>query len=574
MNQLRTFLIFAWLMVATILWMEWNKEQQPAPQTAASAQAVAATAQPQGLPVPAAPGGVLSATANATVPPAMPAAGMPSMAEASAAPVAAPRITLSNDVLRLSLDGGSVHRAELLNYRVSRASDAPLVRLFDDGAENFYIAQSGWTSAQGAPSHQTGFVAEQSATELKLADGAKDVSARFVWTGADGVTIRRTYTLGRGEYALKVRDEIVNRGARPWTGHVYRYLSRVPHVIKRGMTNPESFSFNGAAWYTPEKKYDKRTYDKYIDDGRIDPIDASNVAGGWVALLQHYFFTGWIPQADQKANFALATAGDQFGITATGPEFTVAPGSQTSTEAKLWMGPKLQEKLAAQAPGFERSLDYGIFTFLAEPIHWLLANLHKFTGNWGWAIVLLVLLIKLALYPLSAAQYKSMAKMRKFQPRIQQLKERYGDDKQKFQTAMLELYKKEKINPAGGCLPILIQMPVFLALYWVLIESVELRQAPWIMWIQDMTARDPYFILPVINAAVMWYTQRLTPMVGVDPIQQKMFQFMPLVFGVMFAFFPAGLVLYWVTNGTLGLIQQLWMMRRFGDKSSPTVEKA
>ena len=183
--------------------------------------------------------------------------------------------------------------------------------------------------------------------------------------------------------------------------------------------------------------------------------------------------------------------------------------------------------------------------------------------------MLLVLLIKLALYPLSAAQYKSMAKMRKFQPRIQQLKERYGDDKQKFQTAMLDLYKKEKINPAGGCLPILIQMPVFLALYWVLIESVELRQAPWMLWIQDLTARDPFFILPILNMAVMWFTQKLTPMVGVDPIQQRMFQFMPLIFGVMFAFFPAGLVLYWVTNGALGMIQQLWMMRRFGDKATP-----
>ncbi len=570
MNQLRTFLIFAWLMVATILWMEWNKEQKSPPETPASAQAATApTAQPQGLPVPAAPGAPAAAV-PATAVPAATVPGAP-IAQLSAAPVAAPRQTLSNDVLRLSLDGGNVHRAELLHYRVNRAPGAPLVRLFDDGAENFYIAQSGWSSAQGAPSHLTGFVAEQPATELKLADGAKDVTARFLWTGADGVTIRRTYTLTRGEYALKVRDEIVNQGSKPWTGHVYRYLSRVPHVIKRGMTNPESFSFNGAVWYTPTEKYEKRAYDDFVDDG---PLNVTT-DGGWIALLQHYFFTGWIPQAGQKANFALASAGNQFGITATGPQFTVAPGTQTSTEAKLWIGPKLQDKLAAQAPGFGLTLDYGYFTLLADPIHWLLAKLHGFTGNWGWAIMLLVLLIKLALYPLSAAQYKSMAKMRKFQPRLQQLKERYGDDKQKYQAAMMDLYKKEKINPAGGCLPILIQMPVFLALYWVLIESVELRQAPWILWIQDMTARDPYFILPVINMAVMWFTQKLTPMVGVDPIQARMFQFMPLIFGVMFAFFPAGLVLYWVTNGTLGLIQQMWMMRRYGDKSTPaTVEKA
>jgi YidC/Oxa1 family membrane protein insertase len=446
------------------------------------------------------------------------------------------------------------------------------VRLFDEDPKNFYVAQSGWVSDQGAPNHGGGFVPEDTASDLALAEGAKEISARFVWNGADGVTIRRTYTLVRGQYALTVRDEIANLGSTPWTGHVYRYLSRVPHDYTRSMFNPETFAFSGGAWYTPEEKYQKRAYDDFLDGDKVDPIEkGDNVEAGWIALLQHYFFTGWIPQADQKANYALNADAAQslFGISATGPQFTVAPNAQASTEAKLWIGPKLPEQLAKQAPGFERTLDYGIFTVLAEPIHWLLAQLHKVTHNWGWAIVLLVLLIKLALYPLSAAQYKSMAKMRKFQPRIQQLKERYGEDKQKFQQAMLELYKKEKINPAGGCLPILIQMPVFLALYWVLIESVELRQAPWMLWIQDLTARDPFFILPILNMAVMWFTQKLTPMVGVDPIQQRMFQFMPLIFGVMFAFFPAGLVLYWVTNGALGMVQQLWMMRRFGDKSEP-----
>ncbi len=566
MNQLRTFLIFAWLMVATILWMNWSKEQNAPPTPTQVAQAAAAITPPEGLPVPTVPGALPATVSTAAVP----AANGQLAAQIGPTPAAEPRFTLSNDVLRLSLDGGNVRRAELLKYHVNRKPDAPLVRLFDDSAEDFYIAQSGWTSAQGAPSHQSGFVAEQSATGLELAEGAKTVTARFVWSGADGVSIRRTYTLARGEYVLKVRDEVVNRGTTPWTGFVYRQLSRVPHDFKRSMTNPETFSYNGAVWYTPAEKYEKRAYDKFIDKG---PLNITT-EGGWIALLQHYFFAGWIPQADQKANFALANAGNQFGISATGPEFTVAPGAQISSEAKLWIGPKLPDQLAEQAPGFGLTLDYGIFTFLAQPIHWLLAKLHGFTANWGWAIMLLVLLIKLALYPLSAAQYKSMAKMRKFQPRIQQLKERYGDDKQKFQTAMLELYKKEKINPAGGCLPILIQMPVFLALYWVLIESVELRQAPWMLWIQDLTARDPFFILPTINMAVMWYTQRLTPMVGVDPIQARMFQLMPLIFGVMFAFFPAGLVLYWVTNGTLGMLQQLWMMRQYGDKSSPTVEKA
>jgi YidC/Oxa1 family membrane protein insertase len=565
MNQLRTFLIFAWILVATILWMEWNKEQRQ-PVQAVEAQPATPTIEGQGLPAPTLAGPVPASA----VPPAAP--GQPVVQAAPTAPASAPTFTLSNDVVRVLLDGGNVRRAELLNYRTSRASDAPLVRLFDDTPKNFYIAQSGWISDQGAPGHNAGFVAEPSTTDLRLTDDAKSVTARFVWTGSDGVSIRRTYTLGRGEYALKVRDEIVNGGAKPWTGYIYRQLTRRPQDISRSMFNPETFAFSGAAWYTPTEKYDKRGYDAYLDGEQLEQIDAKNVQGGWIALLQHYFFAGWIPQADQMANYELAQGADMYGINATGPEFTVAPGTQASTEAKLWIGPKLQNKLAAQAPGFDLTLDYGIFTFLAKPIHWLLAQLHKLTHNWGFAIVLLVLLIKLALYPLSAAQYKSMAKMRKFQPRVQQLKERYGDDKQKFQTAMLELYKKEKINPAGGCLPILIQMPVFLALYWVLIESVELRQAPWMLWIQDLTARDPFFILPVINAAVMWFTQKMTPMVGVDPIQQRMFQMMPIIFGVMFAFFPAGLVLYWVTNGALGMLQQWWMMRRYGDKPAATAK--
>lgn len=562
MNQFRTFLIFAWILVATILWMKWNDEQRRPRQAAVPATVATPAVSADAIPPPVLP--AAPAAAAAADVPAAP--GQPAAAVASAAPVAGPTFTLTNDVLRVVLDGGSVRRAELLDFRTTRAPDAPQVRLLDDTPQNLYVAQSGWISAQGAPGHAGGFVAEQSATDLVLADGAKELSVRFLWTGADGVTIRRTWTLARGEYVLKVRDEIVNRGTRPWTGDVYRQLARVPHDFKRSMFNPETFAFTGAAWYTPEEKYDKRAFDAFLDEDAVDPIDVKNVAGGWVALLQHYFISGWIPQPDQAANYAISHKAGVYGISATGPRFTVGPGETHSSEAKLWIGPKLPKELAKQAPGFDLTLDYGVFTILAEPIQWLLAQLHKLTHNWGWAIVLLVLLIKLALYPLSAAQYRSMAKLRKLQPRMQQLKERYGEDKQKFQAAMLELYKKEKVNPAGGCLPILIQMPVFLALYWVLIESVELRQAPWMLWIQDLTARDPYFILPIVNMAVMWFTQKMTPMVGVDPIQQRMFQLMPLIFGVMFAFFPAGLVLYWVTNGALGMLQQWWMMRLYGDK--------
>lgn len=559
MTSIRSILIIAWLTVGAFLWLEWSKEQN-APAEAPVAEAAAASVD-EDLPPPSLP----AAADGASAVPRAPGSAPQMAAAAPAAAAAATRVELSNDVLRLTLDGGSVRRAELLKYRESRKPDAALVRLLDDSAGSRYLAHSGWVSDRGAPTHESGFQPVGAQRRVVLGQGQDSVSTAFVWTGADGVSIRRTYTLARGDYALRVRDEIVNAGTQPWTGYIYRRLSRVPPNVERSMTNPDTFAFRGAAWYTPKEKYEKRAYEDFVDDG---PIDRNNVQGGWVALLQHYFFTGWVPQKDQAANYALQTSGRVQGISATGPEFTVAPGTQDSTDATLWIGPKLPERLQQTAPGLDLTLDYGVFTLIAEPIHWLLRQLHTVTGNWGWAIVLLVVIIKLLMYPLSAAQYKSMAKMRKFQPRLQQLKERYGEDKQKLQMATFELYKKEKINPAGGCLPILIQMPVFLALYWVLLESVELRQAPWMLWIQDLTARDPFFILPVINAAVMWYTQKLTPMTGLDPIQQRMFQFMPLVFGVMFALFPAGLVLYWVTNGAIGLVQQVWMMRIYGDKDA------
>jgi len=368
----------------------------------------------------------------------------------------------------------------------------------------------------------------------------------------------------RGLSALAMNIFLPDPGLQGvWDWRSPYYLERVPPAVKTGFTNPESFSLNGAAWYSPEDKYKKRKYPNFVEDGPLN----QQVTGGWVALSQHYFLGAWVPQKDQAALYSLGQKNHLYNISARGPQVTLAPGQRFESTATLWVGPKLAGQLDATAPGLGLAMDYGIFTVLSKPIHWLLTQLHKLTHNWGWAIVLLVVLIKLALYPLSAAQYKSMAKMRKFQPRIAQLKERYGDDKQKFQMAMLDLYKKEKINPAGGCLPIFIQMPVFLALYYVLLEAVELRQAPWILgWVSDLTARDPFFILPVLNGVVMWLTQKMSPMVGMDPMQQKMMQMMPLVMAVMFAFFPAGLVLYWVTNGALGMAQQWWNMKRFAEE--------
>lgn len=561
MNQTRVFLIFAWLMVATLLWFEWSRDKAAPAQPAVAAQTAT---PPAGSTVPSA---TTAVPANGTVP-AAPAA-VPGITQTPRTG-AAPQVTVNTDVLRLVLDGGSVLQADLLHYPQSKVPGSGPVRLFSEDPQHFYTAESGWVSTGSkAPDHHA-FVPENGAGEVSLAKGSDSVSVPFVWRGPEGVSIRRTYTFKRASYEIEVRDQVVNAGTGTWQGMVYRQLLRTPPQVKSGMTNPESFSFNGATWW--DGSYQRRKFNEdYLEDGRVN----AQVKGGWIAIPQHHFFSAWIPSADDTTTISLDSPanGARALIREMGPGVNVGPGQQATTTARLWVGPKLVDKIhAINAPGIDRVVDYSQFAILAllgQGLFWVLNFLHGFIGNWGWSIIGLVILVKLALYPLSAAQYKSFAKMRKFQPRIQQLKERYGDDKQKFQVAMMELYKKEKINPMGGCLPILVQMPVFLALYWVLVETVELRQAPWFAWIQDLTARDPYFILPVLNMLVMWLTQKLTPAPGMDPMQQKMMQFMPLVFGVMMAFFPSGLVLYWVTNGALGLLQQWWMTKRHGESATP-----
>ncbi|KRG72058.1 membrane protein insertase YidC [Pseudoxanthomonas dokdonensis] len=574
MNQTRIFLIFAWLMVATLLWMEWGKFNAPKPAPATTTAVTeqigsAANGNATSGTVPSASGMALPGSDAGAVPTA------PAAMSATTASPSKQTVSVTTDVLKVVLDGGSVLQADLLAYPQSKGSSTP-VRLFNQG-QHPYAAQSGWLPGQAgaaAPNHETGFVPEQAGAQV-LADGADSVSVPFIWNGPDGVSIRRTYTFSRGNYVVQVQDQVINAGSKPWQGYVYRQLIRNPPPKASGMHNPESFSFTGATWYDGD--YQRRKFNEdYLEDGKVN----KQTSKGWIAMLQHHFFTAWIPQASDTTTLSLDQTKSANGIDLSvvrevGPGVNVAPGQQATTSARLWVGPKLVDKIKAEkVPGLDRAVDYSqfsIFALIGQGLFWILSHLHAFIGNWGWSIVGLVVIVKLALYPLSAAQYRSFAKMRKFQPRIAQLKERYGDDRQKFQTAMMELYKKEKINPMGGCLPILVQMPIFLSLYWVLNESVELRQAPWAFWIHDLTARDPYFILPVVNMLVMWATQKLTPAQGMDPMQQKMMQFMPLVFGAMMAFFPSGLVLYWVTNGALGLLQQWWVTRRFGHEGKPDV---
>jgi len=568
MNQTRAFLILAWLMVATLLWMEWGKEKSAPPPTAAPAIVAPAST------VPSAANGAVAAVPG--VPSAAPAVPGSPTATASAATADASDgiVTVTTDVLKVNLRGGELSEADLLKYPITSEPNSPPMRLLASDSTLFFVAQSGWVSqGNAAPTHESGFRFAGAQRNVVLADGARDLSVPFVWTGPNGVTITRTYSFRRGDYAVKVRDEVVNASAAPWSGFVYRQLSRVPReLVHKGPFSPEQYSFQGAAWYSPTDKYEKRKFDKFADDGKLD----KQVTGGWIAMLQHHFFAAWIPGTKDQGQFSLEqlNAGGlpQYLIRDLGPGVTVAPGAKAETEARLWIGPKLVKAIEAQnVQGLDRAVDfssYSIFATLANGLFWLLEKLHNLFGNWGWAIIGLVVLLKLALYPLSAAQYKSAAKMRKFQPRVAQLKERYGEDKQKFQMALMELYKKEKINPVGGCLPLLPQMIIFMTLYWMLAESVELRHAPWMLWIHDLTARDPFFVLPLMNIAIMWTTQKLTPMTGMDPAQAKMMQFMPLIFGVILAFLPAGLVLYQVANGGLGLLQQWLTTKRYAEATA------
>ncbi|AER54848.1 membrane protein insertase [Pseudoxanthomonas spadix BD-a59] len=564
MNQTRVFLIFAWLMVATLLWMEWGKWTSAQDQPATAVATAPGTTSDQGNGVPS--------TEGLTIPSANVAEQTTAPAHAAAAAPATQgtQVTVSTDTLKLVIDGSKVLRAQLLQYPQSRDPGAPPVELFKDDPAQRYTAAVAWIAQSGAaPDQSSVFRPMQPQRDYSLGADQDSLSIPFVWEG-NGVRIVRTFTVRRGQYLVGVSDQVTNTGQAPWRGVVYRQLERVPPPpVKGGFTNPHAFSLVGAAWRTASGAYERRKFDEdYLEGGKLN----QDATGGWAAMLEHHFLSAWVPDPAQPTKVSLdqrvVDGTPRYLISQTGPAVSVAPGQTSTVQARLWVGPKLVRAIQASGiPGLDSAVDYSRFAPLAvigSALFWILSHLHELLGNWGWSIIGLVVVIKLVLFPLSSAQYKSMAKLRRFQPRMAQLKERYGDDRAKLQQAMMELYKKEKINPMGGCLPTLIQMPIFLCLYWVLNESVELRQAPWILWIQDLTARDPYFVLPLLNVAVMFLTQRLTPNPGMDPTQARMMQLMPLIFGATMAFFPSGLVLYWVTNGGLSLLQQWWMGRIHG----------
>ncbi|MGA9341377.1 MAG: membrane protein insertase YidC [Rhodanobacteraceae bacterium] len=567
MNNPRNLLLLALLFLGYLLWVQWQQDFHPSAQSAAAKSEVAQRGTAAATQAAATQKSSSPEIPTASGPTANPSGSTPAASnDNQGTPPPAPSpIVVTTDVLRVEISpvGGTIVSAALLAYPTKPRDYADPVRLLDSQPDKFFVAQTGLVSSDAeAPSHQ----AMMHATRLSygLAAGSDSIEVPLTWTDSAGLSVRKVFSFKRGSYVINERQEIANASSKEWIGNAYRQLQRVPPVLQtsgiKGYANTARYSFVGAAWYSRENKFEKLKFAKFKDD----PL-SKDFSGGWAAMLQHYFFAAWIPPNDEVDHYstAMVQADDQarYLIRAVSPPITVAPGAHAATSARLYVGPKLQGTLDQVAPGLALTVDYGIFTVISEPLHWILSLFHKLTGNWGFAIILLVLLIKAVFFKLSEAQYRSMAKMRKMQPRIKALKDRYGDDRQKVNAAMMELYKKEKINPLGGCLPMLVQIPVFFALYWVLLESVELRQAPFILWIHNLTAPDPYYVLPALNALAMLATQWLTPNAGMDPMQAKMMKIMPLAFSVMFAFFPAGLVLYWTVNGTLSLAQQ-WIITK------------
>jgi len=553
MNDIRRtilWVIFGFSLV--LLWDQWqihNGRQAtffPTPQK----QAVSTSAMPAG------------STASAALPVAQAANPSAQIATTPAQPAAArERVAVSTDVLKLTFDteGGSLVQSEFLKHRDLKQADRNFV-LLDESKERVYVAQTGLIAGVvGAtfPTHKT--LMTPVAGERALKDGVDELVVRFESPEIGGVKLIKTYTLKRGSYALAVRHDVVNSSGAPVAPQLYLQL------VRDGNKPPGESSFystfTGPAVYTEAKKYQKVEFSD-IEKNKVEIEKQSE--NGYIAMVQHYFASAWLlGDGIKREMFLRKVDTNLYAAGMITPLDVIAPGSSRTVEARFFVGPQEENKLEALAPGLELVKDYGWLTILAKPLYWLLDKLNSLLHNWGWSIVALVVLLKLAFYWLNAKAYASMAKMKAITPRITQMRERLKDKPQEMQQEMMRIYREEKVNPMGGCLPIMIQIPVFIALYWVLLSSVEMRNAPWILWIKDLSADDPYYILPLLMTLTTMLQTALNP-TPPDPIQAKMMWFMPLIFSVMFFFFPAGLVLYWLTNNILSIAQQWLINTRMG----------
>ena len=555
MDNLRLILFLALAMVMFMLWQAWEQDYGTASSPAQSSvqSDVALPGDQPATPAVSTESGVPAISTSSTIDNS---ATSTTSAVASAEP-AGEVVRIETDLLQLEVDtrGGTVSSLLLNEYPVSLDTPNIKYRLMKPNAPDLYLAQSGLIAGKGAaaPNHKSLY--RSAKNEYRMAEGMDSLTVDLVWNSDNGVSVTKRFIFNRGSYAITVQHLVNNGSGAPWSGREYRQLVRSPG--EKDGQSAFMYTYTGGAIYSPEEKYEKISFDDMEDkDLKRDVTD------GWIGMLQHYFIGAWVPPAEQSNHFySKELPGKSYQLGAYTPSVSVAPGTEHTFETRLVVGPKLQNELREIAPGLDLTVDYGWLTVLAQPIFWLLSKLHALLGNWGWAIIVLTLLIKLAFFKLSATSYRSMANMRKMTPRMQALKDRYGDDKQRLNQAMMDLYKKEKINPLGGCLPILVQIPVFIALYWVLAEAVELRQAPFILWIDDLSIKDPFYVLPLIMGVSMFVQQKLNP-APPDPMQAKIMMSLPFVFTVFFAFFPAGLVLYWVMNNLLSIAQQWYITRQ------------
>ncbi|BAN36832.1 60 kDa inner membrane insertion protein [Sulfuricella denitrificans skB26] len=526
-QRLILFIVFSFSVL--MLWDTWQKDQHPAPvgQVAQEKAGTSQTPSPTALPADA---------------PAKDFGGPLQSGE---------RVKVQTDLIYAEIDtlGGDVRRLELLKHHDTQDKSKNFVLLEDD-PKHLYIAQSGLIG-NDLPTHKTLF--SNAATQYKLAEGANEIQARLTWVGANGVKVDKIFTFRKGSYVVDVAYEINNGSGTRLEPHAYFQLVRNGQPP---LGNPKFVStYTGFAVYTEKDKFNKISFSD-IDKNKASYPKQSD--DGWVAMVQHYFLSAWLPANQPREYYAKKLGDDLYDAGVILPVGLIEPGSVKKVTVPLYVGPQEQDHLSKVAPGLNLVVDYGILTVISAPLFWVLAFLNKLVHNWGAAIILLTILIKLAFYPLSAKSYRSMAQMRVLGPKLQKLKEQYGDDRQRLHTAMMELYKTEKVNPLGGCLPVVVQIPVFIALYWALLNSVEMRQAPFMLWIHDLSSPDPFYILPIVMGITMIIQTKLNP-TPPDPIQAKVMMVMPIAFSVFFFFFPAGLVLYWVVNNTLSIAQQWYV---------------
>ncbi|AIU68246.1 membrane protein insertase YidC [Vibrio coralliilyticus] len=524
MDSQRNILLIALALVSFLLFQQWQVAKNPAPQPVEQAQS------------------------SSTLP-------APTLADdldpAPAQQASAKTITVTTDVLTLSIDtvGGDVITADLNQYSAELDSSDPFVLLKNEPGHQF-IAQSGLVGPQGIDLSSSNRPAYSvNADNFTLEDGQDELRIPMTYQ-ANGLEYTKTFIVKRGSYAVDVEYDVVNNSGNNATFGMYAHLRQNLMDAGGSITMP---TYRGGAYSTEETRYKKYSFDDMQDRNLSITLPDGQ---GWAAMIQHYFASAWIPRNEPGTNLYTRVIGNLGDIGVRMPNKTIATGDSAKFNATLWVGPKLQQEMAETAPNLDLVVDYGWLWFIAKPLHTLLSFIQSFVSNWGLAIIVLTFIVRGAMYPLTKAQYTSMAKMRMLQPKLQAMRERIGDDRQRMSQEMMELYKKEKVNPLGGCLPLLLQMPIFIALYWALMESVELRHSPFFGWITDLSAQDPYYILPLLMGASMFLIQKMSPTTVTDPMQQKIMTFMPVLFTGFFLFFPSGLVLYWLVSNIVTLIQQ------------------